>query len=356
MDFALFHTPFDRPERNPKQIFDYGVEQAIAAEQAGFTEYWVGEHSTLTWEAIPNPELVIAAAARQTDRIKLCPGAHLLPYHDPATLAVRCSWLTHITEGRYILGVGAGAFPTDAALHGLTDLSQNHHMVAESLDIMLRVWEGEPFQHEGKYFKGGFPETPEGGHMRDWRPYGGKMEIALAGISPDSPTLVFAGSRGYLPLSIFAGEATVRNHWEVYEAAARDKGLKVSRQDLRVAREVFCADTDKEAKRRAIEGMGRAWAEYLLPVYKQVGLIDRLIPDPNVDKMKVDVDFLAEHVWIVGSPETVAEKLEASLEANGGYGTTLVFAHDFMDDPAPWNESMERLAKEVAPRITAPKA
>lgn len=351
MDFALFHTPFDRPERNPGQIFEYAVQQAIAAEAAGFTEYWVGEHFTLTWEAIPNPELVIAAAARETETIKLCPGAHLLPYHDPATLAVRCAWLTHILKGRYILGVGAGAFPSDAALHGMTDLSANHKMVKESLDIMLKVWEGEPFHYEGDYFKGGWPEAPEGGAWRSWKPYGGKMDIALAGISPDSPTLTFAGSRGYIPLSIFAGEATVRNHWESYAAAAEQEGLKVDRRDLRVAREVFCAETDKEAKRRAVEGVGRAWREYLLPVYKHVGLIERLIPDPNINPLDVDVDYLAEHVWIVGSPDTVVEKLQASCEANGGYGTTLVFAHDFMDDPGPWNESMALLAKEVGPRV-----
>jgi len=44
-----------------------------------------------------DPAVPIAAAARETDRIKLCPGAHLLPYHDPATLATRCAWLTRVT-------------------------------------------------------------------------------------------------------------------------------------------------------------------------------------------------------------------------------------------------------------------
>ncbi|MGH9281514.1 MAG: LLM class flavin-dependent oxidoreductase, partial [Acidimicrobiales bacterium] len=292
MDFALFHTPFDRPERSPEQIFEYAVDSAVEAEQAGFTECWIGEHFTLSWEAIPCPELVIAAAARETDRIKLCPGAHLLPYHDPATLAVRTAWLTHITQGRYILGIGAGAFPSDAALHGLTDLSVNHKMVTEALDIMHKVWEGEPFHVEGNYFKGGWPEPPEGGAWRTWKPYGGRMEIGLAGISADSPTMTFAGSRGYYPLSIFAGEGRVLNHWETYAAAAETAGIEVSRKNLRVAREVFCADTDKEAKRRAIEGgMGRAWREYLLPVYKHVGLIEALIPDPDINPLDVDVDY-----------------------------------------------------------------
>jgi len=100
--------------------------------------------------------------------------------------------------------------------------------------------------------------------------------------------------------------------------------------------------------------LGRAWREYLLPVYKQVGLMERLIPDPSIDPLSVDVDYLVDHVWIVGSPDTVVEKLEASQEANGGYGTTLVFAHDFMDDPAPWNQSMMLLTKEVGPRVAVP--
>lgn len=356
MEFALFHTPFDLPQRTPEQIFTYAVNQAVAAEEAGFTEYWVGEHFTQTWESIPNPELVIAAAARETDRIKLCPGAHLLPYHDPATLAIRCAWLSHITQGRYILGIGAGAFPGDAALHGLADLSQNHEMVKESLDIMLKVWEGQPFHYEGQHFRGGFPEPVDGHPYRSWTPYGGTMPLALAGLSPNSPTISFAGSRGYIPLSVFAGEATVKNHWECYAAAAAEAGITgVSRKELRVAREVFCAETDAEAKRLASEYLGRAWREYLMPVYKLVGLMERLIPDPTIDPMTVDVDYLVDHVWIVGSPDTVVEKLEASIDANGGYGTTLVFAHDFMDNPEPWNQSMRLLAKEVGPRVRVPE-
>jgi hypothetical protein len=37
----------------------------------------------------------------------------------------------------------------------------------------------------------------------------------------------------------------------------------------------------------------------------------------------------------------------------GGWGTTLIYGHDFIDDPAPWKLCMELLAREVAPRLTA---
>ncbi|MEU6643617.1 LLM class flavin-dependent oxidoreductase [Saccharomonospora sp. NPDC046836] len=138
-------TPFMSPRRSAKQLFSWAVDQAVMADQAGLTEYWIGEHATQAWESIPNPELVIAGAALQTERLVLAPGAHLLPYHQPGSLAIQIAWLTQILEGRYILGVGAGAFPADALIRGLKDLSQNHKMVPESIEIMERIWAGKPF-------------------------------------------------------------------------------------------------------------------------------------------------------------------------------------------------------------------
>ena len=71
MEVGMFQTPYSEPERTPADVFEWAVAQAVAAEKAGFSEYWVGEHATLMWEAIPSPELVIAAAARVTSKIKL---------------------------------------------------------------------------------------------------------------------------------------------------------------------------------------------------------------------------------------------------------------------------------------------
>lgn len=350
MKFAMFQTPFMRPSRDPRQVFDYAVTQAEECDRAGFSEYWIGEHATMTYESIPNPELVIAGAARTTSTIKLCPGAHLLPYHHPASLAVQVSWLTHVTEGRYILGVGAGAYPSDATLRGFDDLSQNHLMVPEALEIMHKVWQGKPFRYKGKYWNAGFPEPSHGHEWRDVRPHGGKVEIAMAGLSPNSPSMKFAGTHGYLPLSVYAGEAAVSNHWETYATAATQAGHPADRSTLHVCRDVLVADTDAEARKLALEGgMGEAWRNYLMPVYKQFGLIQAMLP--NFDPADVDENTLVEHVWLVGSPDTVAEKIAASHERTGGWGTTMVYGHDYIDNPEPWNESLQRLVAEVTPKI-----
>jgi alkanesulfonate monooxygenase SsuD/methylene tetrahydromethanopterin reductase-like flavin-dependent oxidoreductase (luciferase family) len=352
MKFAMFQTPFMRPTRSPREVFDWAVEQAETCDEAGFTEYWIGEHATMTYESIPNPELIIAAAARGTSSIKLCPGAHLLPYHHPGTLAVQVSWMTHVTEGRYILGIGAGAYPTDAAVRGFKDLGENHKMTLESLEIMQRIWIGESFHYEGTYWNAGYPENAPEHPVRDPRPYGGKVEIGMAGLSPNSSTLAFAGKNGYIPLSVYAGESAIANHWETYSTAATGAGLTASRQDYRVVRDVLVADTDEEAKRLAVEGgMGEAWRNYLLPVYKQFGLLQAMLPDMDVND--VDEDVLAEHVWIVGSPDTVAEKLGNVLDRTGGWGTTVIYGHDYSDDPKPWNQSIELLTTEVAPLLAA---
>jgi alkanesulfonate monooxygenase SsuD/methylene tetrahydromethanopterin reductase-like flavin-dependent oxidoreductase (luciferase family) len=357
MHVAMFQTPLQRPERTPRQVFDWGVSQAIAADQAGYTEYWVGEHATLNWESIPNPELLISACVRETERIKFGPGAHLLPYFHPASLAIQVAWLSRVLEGRYMLGVGAGAYPSDAALRGFKDLSQNHPMMEEALEIMNLIWKNEPFYYEGKFWNAGYPEVEGGAHgeWRDLSPYGGKIEIGMTALSEKSPSVAYAGAHGYTPLSVYAGDAFLKHHWTDYEAAATAAGLKVDRSIHHVVRDAFVAETDAEAKKWAIEGaLGTAWKEYLLPTYKRFGILKGLLHHPDMNVDEIDLDYLAEHVWLVGSVDTVVEKFQRWFDDLGGFGTFIQYSHDYADNPGPWLESMELLAKEVAPRVQMP--
>lgn len=355
MKAAMFQTPFLPPTRTPREVFQWAVDQAVVADQAGFTEYWIGEHALQSWESIPNPELVIAAAALQTENIKLGPGAHLLPYHQPGSLALQTSFLSHVTQGRYILGVGAGAYPDDAMVRGISDMSQNHAMEIEAIDIMELVWKGEPFEFKGKYWNAALPEETPGHPHREVRPYGGTIPIGVTGLSAKSPSIKFAGERGYLPLSVYSGDQFVKAHWNTYAEAAAGAGRVADRSIHHVVRDVFIADTDAEAKRLATKGgMGRAWTEYLLPVYKRFGIVEGLVKHEGMDPMSIDVDYLAEHVWLVGSPATVRDKLSEFAHATGGFGVIMPYSYDYLDDPAPWNESLNRLTKDVLPTLDEP--
>lgn len=353
MKIGMFQTPFVRPERTPKQVFEWAIRQAVHADKIGFSEYWVGEHGTLNWEGIPSPELVIAAAALQTSQIKFGPLAHLLPYHHPATLAVQTAWLSQILEGRYMLGVATGAYPTDAALRGITDMSKNHEMMLEAIDIMERVWKAEPFEFEGKYWNAGFPESDPKKPLRDVRPWGGNIHMAMTGLSAPSPSIGFAGAHNFIPASVYAGNDFLKSHFETYREKMSEAGRESDRSAHRVVRDVIVADTDAEARKIAIDGgIGRAWKEYIKPTYERFGVLKGLLHDPNVDPADVDAEYLAEHVWIVGSVETVTQKLNAWVDDLGGpFGTLLIYSHDYIDDPEPWERSMELLVKEVAPAV-----
>lgn len=358
MQIGMFQTPFLRPERTAKQVFEWAIRQAVHADKIGFSEYWVGEHATLNWESIPSPELVIAAAALQTKQIKMGPLAHLLPYHHPATLAIQTAWMSQILEGRYMLGVANGAYPTDAALRGITDMSKNHAMMFEAIQQMEKIWQAEPFEEMGTFWNVGFPQSVPNHPFRDVRPWGGKMTMAMTGLSAPSPSIAFAADHGYLPASVYAGNDFLRSHFDTYRERMAAKGRESNRGMHRVVRDVIVADTDAEARALAVDGgIGRAWNEYIKPTYERFGVLKGLLHDPSMNPADIDAEYLAEHVWIVGSVETVRQKIDAWFEDLGGpFGTLLIYSHDYIDNPEPWEHSMDLLANEVAPRLSDAKA
>jgi alkanesulfonate monooxygenase SsuD/methylene tetrahydromethanopterin reductase-like flavin-dependent oxidoreductase (luciferase family) len=60
---------------------------------------------------------------------------------------------------------------------------------------------------------------------------------------------------------------------------------------------------------------------------------------------------MAEHLWLVGSPDTVEKKLRQLYEVSGGFGTLLVLIYDYWEDQAGWERSMQLLARQVMPRV-----
>ena len=360
MQCGIFHTPYNRPTRTPREMFDWSMQLAIETDQAGFTDFMIGEHNTLAWENIPCPEIIIGAAAHLTKKIRFAPMAHLLPYHNPATLATQVGWLSQVLEGRYFLGVAPGGHHTDAILHGFDGIAELQVQMFEALEIMEKVWARKPFRSKGKYFQGGWPgpdnmpgynvELAQNGI------YGGRenLEIAVTGLTKNSSSLKWAGERNYSPISFFGGTEVMKSHWDTWEAAAQSKGFVADRARFRICRDIFIADSDAEAKRRAINsGLGETWEHYLVPIYKKFNLFQGIIDDSgvNIDPSQVDMNFLAEHVWLCGSPETVIRKLHQVAEKTGGWGQIAVNSHDNIDNPKPFMESLQRLAKEVVPKV-----
>lgn len=359
MKCAMFHTPFVKPERTGKQVFDWSLELAKVADKTGYSDFMIGEHYTIAWENIPSPDVVIAAAATVTERVRFAAMAHLLPYHDPATLAIRIGWLSQVLEGRLFVGIAPGAYWSDATLHGWDNVGDLRDPMLECIEIMEKVWAQEPFQFRGKHFKGGFPGPDDmmvkGEPIADNSPYGGRenLEIAVTALSSPSPSIKFAGQNNYSPITFFSGLGRMKSHWDSWSSTMLEHGRTPDRSRYRVCRDIIVAETDEKARELAINGGLGAAGSYLMPVYKEFGLLNDVIEESDrpISVEDLDLDYMADHVWLCGSPETVTKKIQKMYDACGGFGTIVTQTFDYMDNPEPYFESMRLLAEEVVPNI-----
>src|SRR5260221_13543313 len=119
MRFGIFMAPFHPVGQNPTLALHRDLELIEHLDRLGFDEAWIGEHHSAGSEIIASPEIFIAHAAARTRRIRLGTGGVSASYHHPLWVAERAVLLDHLTQGRFMLGLGPGALPSDAAMVGL---------------------------------------------------------------------------------------------------------------------------------------------------------------------------------------------------------------------------------------------
>ncbi len=125
------------------------ADRARDAEQAGWDGFFV-------WDPVwgIDPWVSLAAAAMQTERIRL--GTMLTPpsRRRPWKLAGELATLDNLSGGRMILSVGLGATDTGFVEFGeVTDRKERAQLMDECLEIMTGLWGGQPFSYQGKHYQ-----------------------------------------------------------------------------------------------------------------------------------------------------------------------------------------------------------
>jgi alkanesulfonate monooxygenase SsuD/methylene tetrahydromethanopterin reductase-like flavin-dependent oxidoreductase (luciferase family) len=141
----------DRPDC--LATFDETLEQIELADRMGFHTAWVTEHHFLpTFALTAGGDLMLAAAAARTKRIRLGTGVVILPYHHPVHVAERMAALDLLSHGRLEFGTGRGGAYEQTG-HGF-DPRDTRAMWEESLAYITKVWESYPagFSWEGKFW------------------------------------------------------------------------------------------------------------------------------------------------------------------------------------------------------------
>jgi alkanesulfonate monooxygenase SsuD/methylene tetrahydromethanopterin reductase-like flavin-dependent oxidoreductase (luciferase family) len=205
MRLGLFMMPLHPPTRTLGAFLEETAEKALLAERLGFDEVWLGEHFSATSEPIPSPLMFMASLVPQTKRITFATGVINLPNRHPAVIAAEVAQFDHMSEGRFIFGIGTGSLPSDYELFDIADAGQRQRMMLESISFIERIWaQGPPYELNGEFWRFAIKKAisePLGiGIMPKPRRVGGPP-ICVAVSSPGSPTARIAGARGWGPVT-----------------------------------------------------------------------------------------------------------------------------------------------------------
>ncbi|UQU62234.1 LLM class flavin-dependent oxidoreductase [Couchioplanes caeruleus] len=278
------------------QVIRNVIDQAVLADEVGVDVFGLGEHHRDDY-AVSAPEIVLAAVAARTRRIKVGTAVTVLSSDDPVRVYERFATLAAISDGRAEITLGRGSFTESFPLFGY-DLADYDRLFAEKADLMAELltekavtWQGTvrpPLDDQEVY-----PKT-EAGRIPTWIGVGG---------SPES--VVRAAQYGFpMVLAIIGGDpARFAPYVDLYHRALAE----FDRERLPVAVHApgFLAATDEEATETLWPHAQRALT--------RIGA-ERGWPPLTRDRFEADI---AEGAWHVGSPATVAAKIARTVTALG---------------------------------------
>ncbi len=119
-------------------------------DRLGYDGVGFNEHHCSPYGLMNSPNLMAAAAAQRTKRLKLLIYGNLLPLHEPLRLAEELAMLDCMSEGRLISGFARG-IPREYQVHNVP-LNESRERFEEAFDIVTRAWSEDVFSYEGKYW------------------------------------------------------------------------------------------------------------------------------------------------------------------------------------------------------------
>jgi len=272
-------------------------DAALAAERAGFDSVFIDAHLMPVHGHWGDPKLegwtTLTALGPLTERVTLGLMVQPTTFLNPAITVKKAVTLDEITDGRVVLGVGAGYYEREHEAYGLefgSSARERLDRMEEALTIMRRLLAGELIDHEGAYYR-----------MRNAsvapRPARGHMPILVGGAGPRV-------------LRIAAEHADMWNGW----------GTLDELRDLNASLDRLCADRGRDPA-----SLERVFMRNLMV---------RATPEEALeDWRRTDAHHGEQHtnteqLQIGGPPELVATELRRYAEA-GLQHATLPFREPF---------------------------
>ena len=355
MKLSTFMMPLHPPGRKPAETLAEDREAILLADRLGYAEAFVGEHVTDLAENVTSCLMFLASVAHETKQIVLGSGTINMPNSHPAAIAAQVAMLDHMLKGRFIMGISPGGLMSDAEVFGNYQKDRNA-IFLESINMVLDIWKREgPYELKGNFFEVTTKKTmiPEIGQGTILKPYQKPHPpIVVTAVAPHSRGVMEAAKRGWMPISAnFLLPEWVATHWAKLVEGKPD----AKPSDWRVAKSIFVADDDKVAQRYGHSSEGPYHFYFKQLIRKLVGAGGRgnlFKLDQNQPDSEITADYVTKKLVIAGTVNSVVEQILAFREKTGDFGTLLYPCHDWLD-PALGKRSMQLMAEQVMPRVSA---
>jgi natural product biosynthesis luciferase-like monooxygenase protein len=325
--------------------YDLILDCARFADRAGFSGLWFPERHFHPFGGLsPNPSVLAAALARETERIALRAGSVVLPLHHPVRVAEEWALVDNLSGGRVAISFGAGWNVDDFVF--FPERYQNRQAVMyEQIELVRHLWRGGEITRQNSFGK----DVPIRLFPRPVQP-----ELPYWVTTSGNPaTFRQAGLIGANVLTHLIGQdlATLAEKIQLYREAREEGGFDPAAGTVSLMLHTFLDDDDAAARER----VRTPFREYLRSAIRLEQLaaqgggaisgghvIDPHQIPPSVLEELLDATFerYVRQAALIGTVESCAELVWQLADVGVDEAACLI---DFMDDQEAILAGLERL-------------
>ncbi|MCF8450839.1 MAG: LLM class flavin-dependent oxidoreductase [Taibaiella sp.] len=320
---------------NAQRRIEELIKEAVLAEEVGVDVFALGEHHRPDY-VISAPEVVLAAIAAVTRKIRLSSAVTVLSSADPVRVFQNFATLDLVSKGRAEIMAGRGSFIESFPLFGY-DLDDYDTLFTEKLDLLLSINSREVVTSKGRHRPSiqGLGVYP--------RPYQPQLPVWLA-VGGTPASVVRAGKLNMpLTIAILGGQpAQFMQLVNLYRKSATDAGHDAGKLQLCINQHMYIADTSAQA------------ADEFWPTYRELFTrIGRERGWPPVTRPQYEYLRSPEGPLLVGTVQEVADKIIAEHKL---FNNTRFLAQTIAGPDIPHSKQLHSIrlfGEGVAPLVRA---
>lgn len=355
LDFGIyFFGDYPQDESAPRHgKYDHILETARFADRHGFHSLWIPERHFHSFGGLfPNPVVLAAALARETDRVRINAGSVVLPLHDPIRVAEEWSMVDNLSGGRIGIGCASGWHADDFAF--FPDRFGSHkELMYEQVEQIRTLWRGEPLRR-----------TTGGGSESDLRLFprpvqdAPPMYTAVVG-NPASYELAARHGLGIVTNLMTQSVEQLRENVALYRRTRARHGLDPDEGRVAVLLHTFLAEDHEEARDEARAPLSRYMRASLSLFGNVANSLGHRVDLSTMTDDDLDVVFgraydrYCDQRALIGSPGSVRPVVDAVRAAGADELVALV---DFGIGPDAMRSGLVQLDALRRDCATAPVA